>query len=367
MSAPPELIEDLGQLTDQLIQQNFSPAAVLVNHEGDILYISGRTGKYLEPAAGKTNINLYAMAREGLREALVGVIFKALREPRQPVVLKGLKVGTNGGTQVVDVTVQAIAKPEPLRGRVLVVFHDVLAKPARRRASKIAPAEAHEALQQELLQAREALQAAHEEMQTAIEELKSSNEELQSSNEELQSTNEELTTSQGELQSVNEELQSTNEELSTSKEELQSLSDQLQTVNAKLQAEVEDFTLERDDMENLLNSTEIATVFLDSEMKLRRFTTHATKLFKLILPDIGRPLSDIATDLDYPQLKEDALEVHRTLVFHEQQARTVDGRWYRARIMPYRTQNNVIDGVVMTFMDITEIKQLDAQLRQRGA
>lgn len=362
-----EVIEDVGQLTDQLIQQNFAPAAVLVNHEGDILYISGRTGKYLEPAAGKTNINLYAMAREGLREALVGVIFKALKEPRLPVELKGLKVGTNGGTQIVDVTVQAIAKPEPLHGKVLVIFHDVPAKPARRRATKTVLAEAHDVLQQELLQTREALQAAHEEMQTAIEELKSSNEELQSSNEELQSTNEELTTSKGELQSVNEELQSTNEELSTSKEELQSLNDQLRTVNAKLNAEVEGFTQEHDDMANLLNSTEIATVFLDSGMKLRRFTTHATKLFKLIPADVGRPLSDIVTDLDYPQLKEDALEVHRTLVFHEQQASTTDGRWYRARIMPYRTQNNMIEGVVMTFMDITEIKQLEAELRRHGA
>lgn len=362
-----EASEDLGQLTDQLIQQHFSPAAVLVNHEGDILYVSGRTGKYLEPAAGKTNINLYAMAREGLREALVGVVFKALKEPQQAIELKGLKVGTNGGTQMVDVTVQAISKPEPLNGRVLIVFRDVPAKAPRRRGTKTVLAEAHEVLQLELLQTREALQAAHEEMQTAIEELKSSNEELQSSNEELQSTNEELTTSKGELQSVNEELQSANEELSTSKEELLSLNDELRRVNARLNAEVKDFTQEHDDMANLLNSTEIATVFLDNEMHVRRFTTHATRLFKLIPGDVGRPLSDIATDLDYPRLKEAAIEVHRTLVFHEQQVRTADGRWFRARIMPYRTQNNVIDGVVMTFMDITEIKQLEAELRQRGA
>jgi chemotaxis methyl-accepting protein methylase/PAS domain-containing protein len=337
--------ENLGQLTDQLIQQTWAPAAVLVNGEGDIVYISGRTGKYLEPAAGKTNMNIHAMAREGLREALTGVIRKALKDP-QPVLLNGLKVGTNGGTQIVNVVVQAIDKPEALRGRVIIVFKDVPTPLPRRRSSKKVESESHAALMQELQQTREALQVTHEEMQTTVEELKSSNEELQSTNEELQSTNEELT---------------------TSKEELQSLNEELQTVNAELQSKVDDLTWVRNDMSNLLNSTEIATVFLDNEMKLRRFTTFATKIFKLIPGDVGRPLSHVVTDLDYPQLKGDALEVLRTLVFQEKQVGTHDGRWYRARIMPYRTQDNVIDGVVITFTDISEIKQLEAELRKVGA
>ena len=336
--------DNLAVLTDQFIQQNFAPAAVLVNGEGDILYISGRTGKYLEPAAGKTNMNLHAMARDGLREALVGVIFKVLKEPQRPILLKNLKVGSNGGTQIVDVTVQAIEKPEVLRGRVIVIFRDVPAPPARRKTGKRVVAEAHDALQLELQQTREALQITHEEMQTTVEELKSSNEELQSTNEELQSTNEELT---------------------TSKEELQSLNEELQTVNAELQSKVDDLTWVRNDMSNLLNSTEIATVFLDGAMRLRRFTTHATKLFKLIPGDVGRPLSHVVTDLDYPQLKDDAVEVLRTLVYHEQVVTTHDDRWYRVRIMPYRTQDNVIDGVVITFIDVTEIKQLEAALRKR--
>jgi len=343
-SSPAERAENIGQLTDQLIQQNFAPAAVLVNGEGDILYISGRTGKYLEPAAGKVNMNLHAMAREGLREALSGVIHKALREAR-PIHLKGLRVGTNGGTQIVDVSVQALDQPEPLRGRVIVVFKDV-ARQTARRTRKISGSENHDALTQELQQARESLQVAHEETQTTVEELKSSNEELQSTNEELQSTNEELT---------------------TSKEELQSLNEELQTVNAELQSRVDDLTWVRNDMNNLLNSTEIATVFLDNEMKLRRFTTHATKLFKLIPGDVGRPLSHVVTDLDYPQLKEDAERVLHTLVFQEKQVTTHDGRWCRVRIMPYRTQDNVIDGVVITFIDITETKRLEAELRKRGA
>ena len=341
----PDRGENLGQLTDQLIQQSFAPAAVLVNAEGDILYISGRTGKYLEPAAGKTNMNIHAMAREGLREPLTGMIRKALKDP-QAILLNGLRVGTNGGTQIVNVVVQAVDKPEPLRGRVLIVFKDVPAPLPRRRASKKVESESHAALMQELQQTREALQVTHEEMQTTVEELKSSNEELQSTNEELQSTNEELT---------------------TSKEELQSLNEELQTVNAELQSKVDDLTGVRNDMANLLNSTEIATVFLDNAMQLRRFTTYATKLFKLIPGDVGRPLSHIVSDLDYPQLKDDALEVLRTLAFQEKEVATHDGRWYRVRIMPYRTQDNVIDGVVITFTDITEIKRLEAELRKHGA
>jgi chemotaxis methyl-accepting protein methylase/PAS domain-containing protein len=340
-----ESIDNVGQLTDQLIQQNFAPAAVLVNGEGDILYISGRTGKYLEPAAGKTNMNLHAMAREGLREALVGILFKALKAPQQQILLKGLRIGSNGGTQMVDVVVQSIDKPEALRGRVLIVFKDVPTPPARRRASKTAVPEAQSVMLQELQQTRESMQIMHEEMQTTVEELKSSNEELQSTNEELQSTNEELT---------------------TSKEELQSLNEELQTVNAELQSKVDDLTWIRNDMTNLLNSTEVATIFLDNEMKLRRFTSHATKLFKLIPGDVGRPLSHVVTDLDYPQLIDDSLEVLRTLVFQEREVTTHDARWYRVRIMPYRTQENVIDGVVITFIDITEIKQLEAALRKRG-
>jgi two-component system, chemotaxis family, CheB/CheR fusion protein len=337
--------EDLGQLTDQLIQQNFSPAAVLVNADGDILYISGRTGKYLEPAAGKTNMNIHAMARDGLREALMGMVRKALKKSG-PVHLKGLRVGVNDALQIVDVTLQAVERPAPLRGRVIVVFKDVPTPRARRRAGKPIAAETHRELEQELTQAREALQVTQEEMQTTVEEFKSSNEELQSTNEELQSTNEELT---------------------TSKEELQSLNEELQTVNAELQSKVDDLTWVRNDMTNLLNSTEIATVFLDNEMKLRRFTTHATRLFKLIPGDVGRLLSDIVSDLDYPQLQDDALSVLRTLVFQEKEVSTHDGRWYRVRIMPYRTQENVIDGVVVTFIDITEIKKLEAKLRTRGA
>ncbi len=339
---PAERQENLGQQTDHLIQQTYAPPAVLVNADGDILYISGRIGKYLEPPAGKVNINIHAMAREGLREALIGVIHKALRQP-EPIQLKNLQIGGNGSTQTINLTVHAQETPEMLRGRVLVVFNDVPAASTGKRSRKSSASATHEALLQELAQLRESLRITHEEMQTSMEELKSANEELQATNEELQSTNEELT---------------------TSKEEMQSLNEELQTVNAELQSKVDDLTWERNDMTNLLNSTEIATVFLDNQFRVRRFTERATRIFKLIPGDVGRPLFDVVNDLDYPQLKIEAQEVLRTLVFCEKQVSTHDERWYRVRIMPYRTQDNVIDGVVITFTDITEIKKLEARLRE---
>jgi len=330
--------ENIGRLTNQLIQQTYAPAAVLVNGDGDLLYISGHTGKYLEPAAGKVNINIYAMAREGLLEALPGVIRRALQQP-QAVTLNGLQIHCNGNIQTVNVTVQAIEKPEPLRGRVIIVFNDVATPPVGRKSRKIAGAALHDGLVLELQQTREALQATHEEMQTSLAELTSSN----------------------------EEQQSTNEELMTSKEEMQSLNEELQTAIAERQSRVESLTLAQTDMENLLNSTEIATVFLDNGMLLRRFTSHVTKLFKLIPGDIGRPLSDIATDLDYPRLCEDAKDVLRSLLFQEKQAGTGDGGWYRVRIMPYRTLDDVINGVVITFTEISEIKTLEEKLKTAEA
>ena len=333
--------DNLGHLTDALVQQEYAPAAVLVNGDGDILYISGRTGAYLEPPAGKVNINIHAMAREGLREALSGLIARALRDA-EPIIVKGIRVVGHEGLRVVDLIVRALQKPALLQGRVLVVFKDAAVSTALRRKSKAVAAAVDDATAQELLQARESLRFLQEEMQRTVEELRSSNEALQSTNEELQSANEELTTSKEEMQSVNEELI---------------------TVNAELQAKVENLTWTQNDMTNLLNSTEIVTVFLDAHMKLRRFTSSATKLFKLILGDVGRPLSDVATDLQYGDLQKDAQEVLHTLIFQEREVTTIDGRWYRVRTMPYRTQDNVIDGVVITFTDISELKYLQGQLK----
>jgi two-component system CheB/CheR fusion protein len=183
---------------------------------------------------------------------------------------------------------------------------------------------------------------------------------MQSSQEELISTNEEL-------QSSNEELQSTNEELTTSREEMQSLNEELQTVNAEQQSKMDELSRLNNDMKNLLNSTEIVTVFLDNELHVRRFTTGADKIFKLIPGDVGRPLSDIANELRYPEMTEAAREVLRTLVFSEKQIVATDGRWFSVRIMPYRTMDDVIGGVVLTFSNITAAKSLEAELREENA
>jgi two-component system CheB/CheR fusion protein len=182
---------------------------------------------------------------------------------------------------------------------------------------------------------------------------------MQTSQEELRSTNEEL-------QSTNEELQSTNEELTTSKEEMQSMNEELQTVNHELQAKVDELSYSNNDMKNLLNSTDIATLFLDDALLVRRFTTQTAKLIKLIPADAGRPITDIATELNYLKMSDDAREVLRTLVFKETEVSTRDGRWFKVRIMPYRTLENVIDGVVITFTDATTSKALEAALRDQA-
>ena len=168
-----------------------------------------------------------------------------------------------------------------------------------------------------------------------------------------------------ELQSTNEELQSTNEELMTSKEEMQSLNEELQTVNAELQAKLDELSGTNNDMKNLLNSTDIATVFLDNDLHVRRFTLQAKTIIKFIASDIGRPITDLASDLLYPALVKDAHEVLLTLVFSERSIATEDGRWFTVRIMPYRTMDNRIDGVVITFADITAAKKIEADLREQ--
>jgi two-component system CheB/CheR fusion protein len=334
-------IDNLQSQADQVLLQNFSPSAVLVNRDGDIVYISGRTGKYLEPAAGKANWNIYAMARDGLRHELAGALKKVVREQGH-MALTGLQVQAPGSEpQTVNVTLQLLDKPPGLRGMIMIVFTDVATPPPK----KIGDSGTLDATQVD------ALESANEEIQTLREEMQASHEELTSANEELQSTN--------------EELQSTNEELTTSKEEMQSLNEELQTVNSELQSKVDDLSTVSNDMKNLLNSTDIATVFLDNDLNVRRFTTQATRIFKLIAGDVGRSLSDIAHDLQYPQLQEDIKEVLHTLNFRESQVATNDGRWYKVRIMPYRTIENVIHGIVLTFSDITAAKELEAKLRER--
>jgi two-component system CheB/CheR fusion protein len=342
----PKVIENIQTITDNILLQRFVPASVLVNENGDIIYITGRTGKYLEPVAGKANWNIYAMAREGLRHELP-MAFRKTMQNFEPVVLHNVKVGTNGGTQYVDVTLQRMENPEAIRNMIIVVFNDVnpIAETEIANATKgkrVSTAR-HKELQVELQRLYEELQSTHEEMQTSQEELKSTNEELQSTNEELQSTNEELT---------------------TSKEEMQSLNEELQTVNIELQSKVSDLIQTNNDMKNLLNSTEIATLFLDKELNIRRFTDSVTKIFKLRNSDIGRPYTDLVTNLLYPEMEAHAKLVLKTLTTIETSVEANSGRWFTVRIMPYRTHDDRIDGLVITLTDITVSKKLEIELKK---
>ncbi len=341
----PKPVANLQSLADQLILQRYSPAAVITTDAGDILYIHGKTGKYLEPAAGKVNWNIFAMAREGLNFELNRAFQQAVRETRL-VTTKGVQVKTDPGTQDVDFTVQVIDEPPALQGNVLIVITDVAPPaPAGKKSSKHVPASMKNTRIGELEQD---LGKAHEDLQSLKEEMQSSQEELKSTNEELQSTN--------------EELQSTNEELNTSKEEMQSLNEELHTINTELQSKIEDLARVNNDMKNLLNSTDIATVFLDEALNVRLYTASATRVIRLQPGDMGRPVTDIVSELVYPELPDDAREVLRTLVFTEKQVPTRDGRWFSVRIMPYRTLDNRIDGVVITFTDITTAKKLSIAL-----
>jgi two-component system CheB/CheR fusion protein len=238
----------------------------------------------------------------------------------------------------------ALFRPESLRGLLVVTIHPLEKPSATARSRRAKKAKAQQGRVEELEQE---LQYVKETLQTTIEELETSNEELKSTNEELQSTN--------------EELQSSNEELETSKEEMQSLNEELSTVNAELQAKVDELSRTTDDMQNLLNSTQVATVFLDSDLCVKRYTEQARGLFNLIQTDVGRPLAHLTSNFQYDRLLEDCREVLRTLVPEETEVRGQDDSWYLMRIMPYRTSENIIDGVVFTFMETTRVRKAELE------
>lgn len=342
---PTAIARNLQQAADQVLLQVYAPAAVVVNSQGDIVYISGHTGKYLEPAAGKANWNFHAMLREGLRARLCDALNQATTQ-NEAIHLPGLKVETPGGeAQTVDVTIQSLRESTALKDMFMVVFRDVAPAPARRGRRKSLSAEQAEEMQRHLHE----IQALREQNHTAREELQSTNEELLTTNEELQSTN--------------EELQSTNEELSTSKEEMQSMNEELQTINTELQTKLDDLALAQSDLSNILNSVDIAILFLDQGLNVRRYTDRAAKIINLRESDIGRPLSDLTTLLEYPALHDDAAETLRTLATCEREIHTSDDRWFSVRIIPYRRLDNVIDGVVLTLVDISASKALESSLR----
>ena len=321
-----------SELTHRALIDEFAPAAVLINHQHQILYFFGSTTRYLDVPTGEPTQDLMVMAREGLRTAIRAGISEAIRLG-ETVRLEDAQVKRDGSFFPVKVTIKLVHEPRSSRGLLLVAFQDA--------AQGIAPARPGESVVEKSLlrQLESELNATREDLQSTIEELESSNEELKASNEEMMS--------------MNEELQSANEELETSKEELQSLNEEISTVNNQLHDKVEELESANNDFANLFNCAEIATVFLDRSFRIKRFTPPTTSLFRLIATDLGRPIGDIAPNFADPGLLADAARVLRELTPSEEEVRGHDGRIWVRRLIPYRTLDNRIEGVVLTFNDIT--------------
>ncbi len=332
----------LRQTAERIILAEYAPPCVLIDDNLDIVYFQGATDRYLTQPPGEPSFNILKMAREGLRHHLATALHKVAKE-RTPVV-STFQVKADGDYRVVDLTVRPVVEPAQARNLMLVTFEEKATPPApvRKKEKWAAVAEADPrvaSLEQELQSTREYLQAA-------IEELEASNEELKSANEELQSTN--------------EELQSTNEELETSKEEMQSTNEELVTVNSELQSKVEELSQVTNDINNLLASTEIGTIFLDMGLKVKRFTPAMTKIFNLIPADVGRPLSDITSKISQGgNLYAEARSVLDTLQTKEADVQTENGSCFSVRMLPYRTLENMIDGVVISFVDMTERRRAE--------
>lgn len=332
----------IPQMAEKKLLNEYAPPSVVINDAGDILYIHGRTGRYLEPAPGEAKLNIYEMAREGLKLELPSAIRRSI-SGKTKITYEGLRVIANGEVCTVNLTVKPVGDSEAEQGLVLVAFEEQAVLHKKRRVKK-KPKPEKEPNQRIAALERE-LQYVNETHQITVEELETANEELKSTNEELQSTN--------------EELQSANEELETSKEELQSLNEELLTVNTELEGKNDELSETNNDIKNLMDSISVPTIFVDDELRIKRFTSYAPKVIKLIPTDVGRPISDIVSNLEYENLIRDVEQVLETLAIKEADVQTKDGHWYLVRIMPYRTVDNVIDGAVITFLDTNNQKRAE--------
>lgn len=336
---------NIPDIVRKYLLDHYTPSSVIIDEKGEIVYINGRTGNYLEPAPGKANLNIFDMTREGLRMELRTAVHQARSFSRE-VKYTDLRVKTNGEYKLMNLTVKPLTDVERMAGLLMVVVEET--GDAKKNKSK---AEKTSKETKDVTELQEELRYTRSSLQATIEEAQASNEELKSANEELQSTN--------------EELQSTNEELETSKEELQSINEELITVNSELQAKIEQLSRTESDLKYLLDSTNIGIIFLEDDLRIKRFTREVTKYINLIPSDLGRPLSDIAINLDIDLVGE-SKKVIRNLAFKELEVKTKEGQWLLVRIMPFRNTENVFDGLVLTFTDINVMKQEQVLLGEFG-
>ncbi|WP_347302982.1 CheR family methyltransferase [Croceibacterium sp. TMG7-5b_MA50] len=325
------------------IAERYAPAFIVVDPNGEVLHFSGRTGRYLEPSPGSATLSLGNLVHRDLRLDVRTAIQRAVAEGRR-IEMPRLSFHLDDRVLGVNLVVEPLSGSESTA--LIVLFQDlgVVAEGDSRAGDRLSTDEHVQRLEAELRVTRDRLQAT-------IEELESTNEELKSSNEEYQS--------------INEELQSANEEMETSKEELQSVNEELQTVNSELAHRVQELGRINSDLKNLLESTQIATVFLDQELRVRNFTPAATDIFHLLETDVGRPLDHVVSLVDYPELHDDVRRVLKTLApIDRQVAAAASGRHFAVRVLPYRSIDNYISGAVVTFTDLTAVYQAQEALRE---
>lgn len=352
------------EMSKRALLEEFAPASVVVNQRGLIQYIHGPVRDYLDFPTGEPDLDLAMMALDGLKAKTRTALHRA-RSEGELVSLLAPRVTRNGGHVAVRVRVQPLPRVKGSDPLYLVSFFDEAMgdqpkQPAisdeTEHGETTAEAAVNESINRSDRQLALELQATREDLQSTIEELESANEELKASNEEITS--------------MNEELQSTNEELETSREELQSLNEELSTVNNQLHDKVEELEATTNDLTNLLASTDMATLFLDSNLRIRRFTPATVRLMSLLDSDVGRPLSDLAPRVDDPDMVADVQIVLDQLAPIEKEVKNSDGHSYMRRITPFRTADNKIEGVVITFSDVTMLKEASERLefreRQQG-
>jgi two-component system, chemotaxis family, CheB/CheR fusion protein len=338
------LASSIGRRATQ-VAERYAPAYVVVDRDFEVLHFSGRTRGYLEPATGAASLNLVNLVHRDLRLDLRSVLHRSAEE-MQRIESPLVPVRDNGHSTLVKLVAEPLVEGTDLAA-LMILFQEAGPLPPAAVAGLGGSTGEHvERLEAELRLTKERLQAT-------IEELESTNEELKSSNEEYQS--------------INEELQSANEELETSKEELQSVNEELQTVNAELGHRVSELARANSDLKNLLESTQIATIFLDNELRVRSFTPAATDVFHLLDTDVGRPIEHLGSQVSYPELGEDVRKVLTKLGTVEREVTSRGGGHYIARVHPYRSVDNFIAGAVLTFLDITGTVRAEAALRQSEA